>query len=88
LTPEEYLEFDRKAECKSEFLPARMRATVGPIRAHALVAANLVREVGNHIRRKSWEAYIGMWVGKERIGRDYVVVCDTPQFTMNQRRLC
>ena len=85
LTPEEYLEIERKAEFKSEYLSARTCAVGGAGRAHSLVIANLAREVGNQIRSSPGEAYPahmrvlipsnGMYIYP-----DFVVVCGKPEF--------
>ena len=57
LTPEEYLEIERKAEFKSEYYRGEMYAMAGAGRAHNLIVANLAREVGNQIRSRPCEAY-------------------------------
>lgn len=52
LTEAEYLDIERRAEFKSEFLDGEMFAMAGGSEAHSLIAANLVREVGNRLKGK------------------------------------
>ena len=45
LTPEEYLEIERKAEFKSEYLNGAMFAMAGARDGHVLIVTNLVIEL-------------------------------------------
>jgi Uma2 family endonuclease len=49
LTEAEYLEIERRAECKSEFLDGEMFAMSGGTRSHYLIASNLNRAIGNQL---------------------------------------
>ena len=57
LTPEEYLEIERRAERKSEYFEGEMFAMSGASRPHVLIVANLVRELGNRLDASPCEAY-------------------------------
>jgi Uma2 family endonuclease len=50
LSEAEYLAIERRAEFKSEFYDGEMFAMAGGSRAHSLIAANLVRELGNSLK--------------------------------------
>ena len=49
LTPEQYLEIERKAEHKSEYYQGEMFAMAGATFAHNLVVGNTVRELGQQL---------------------------------------
>jgi Uma2 family endonuclease len=57
LTTREYLELDRAAERKSEFLAGEMFAMAGASEAHNLIVANLVSEIRNQLRGKPCRVY-------------------------------
>ena len=57
LTPEQYLEIERKAEYKSQYWQGEMFAMSGASRFHNLLAVNLVRETSGQLRRRACEAY-------------------------------
>jgi Uma2 family endonuclease len=50
LTEAEYLEIERRAEFKSEFLDGEMFAMSGGTRSHSLIASNINRAIGNQLR--------------------------------------
>jgi Uma2 family endonuclease len=50
LTPQEYLARERAAEFRSEFFDGGIYAMAGGSAQHALLVANLVREIGNALR--------------------------------------
>lgn len=56
-TPEQYLEIERKAEFKSEYVNGEMIAMAGASREHILIVTNLVRELGNRLRTGTCETY-------------------------------
>ena len=85
LTPEQYLEIERKAEFKSEYYQGEMFAMSGARRAHNLIATNTVRELSQQLRKRPCEAYPGeMRVKAGSSGLytypDVVVVCGEPRF--------
>jgi Uma2 family endonuclease len=49
LTEAEYLEIERRAEFKSEFLDGEMFAMAGGTRSHSLIKCNLIRAIGNRL---------------------------------------
>jgi Uma2 family endonuclease len=46
LTPEQYLEIERKAEYKSEYYRGEMFAMAGARLAHNQLAAHILRDIG------------------------------------------
>ena len=75
LTPEQYLEIDRKAEFKSEYFQGEMFAMAGAPRAHNLIVGNLIRELSQQLRRRPCEAYpsdmrVRISEGSERISAE------------------
>src|SRR4051794_35877967 len=49
LTPEQYLEIERKAERKSEYYQGEMFAMAGASWTHGLIVANVVRDLGTQL---------------------------------------
>jgi len=52
LTPEQYLEIERKAETKSEYLRGAMYAMAGGSLTHSRIQNNLSREAGNALKQQ------------------------------------
>jgi len=89
LTPEQYLELERKAEFKSEYLQGEMFAMAGASEPHNLVVANLIRDLGQQLRRRPCRIYPSdMRVRVSATGLytypDVTVVCEPPQFADQQ----
>jgi Uma2 family endonuclease len=85
LTPEQYLEIERKAEYKSEYYQGEMFAMSGARRAHNLIAVNTVASLHRQLRGRPCEAYsTDMRVSVAANGLytypDIVIVCGEPQF--------
>jgi Uma2 family endonuclease len=85
LTPEQYLEIERKAEYKSEYFNGEMFAMSGARRKHNLIQTNLLSELGAQLRGRPCEAYPSdMRVRVSATGLytypDAVVVCGEPLF--------
>ena len=59
LSPEEYLELERKAETKSEYFRGEMFAMAGASRRHGLIVTNLVREISQRTRNRACTVYSG-----------------------------
>ena len=57
LTPQEYLEQERKAEIKNEYLGGDIFAMSGGSRQHNLIAAHVVGELDSQLRGRDCEAY-------------------------------
>ena len=85
ITPEEYLELERQAPFKSEYVNGEMFAMAGARENHALLVTNLVRELSQKLRRGPCRVYSSdMRVCVSPTGRytypDVVVTCQKPQF--------
>lgn len=90
LTPEQYLEIERKAEFKSEYYQGEMFAMAGAKWAHNLLVGNLVRELGQQLRSRPCAVCPSdMRVRVNTSGLytypDVVVVCGKPEFADDQR---
>lgn len=57
LTPEEYLNIERKSEVRSEFIDGRMFAMSGASRRHALITINLQGELWSQMKGRACEVY-------------------------------
>ncbi len=57
VTPEEYLEAEQAAERKSEYLNGEVFAMAGTTLRHNLIVTNLVRDLGNQLRRLPCKVY-------------------------------
>src|SRR5215203_93648 len=85
LTPEEYLEFERKSEIKHEYFNGEIFAMAGAKRRHNTISTNLGGLVWQHLKGKNCESYSrDMRVFVPETGLytypDLVVVCGEPQF--------
>ena len=85
LTPEQYLEIERKAEFKSEYYQGEMFAMGGAREGHNLIVLNLAAELRQQLRKSPCRAYVNdMRVRVNATGLytypDAVVVCGDPQF--------
>ncbi|HXR76984.1 MAG TPA: Uma2 family endonuclease [Bryobacteraceae bacterium] len=89
LTPEEYLEHERKAEYKSEYLRGEVFAMAGASPLHALIITNLVREFSQALRSRNCNVYSSdLRVRVRPTGLftypDVVVVCGAAEFADDQ----
>jgi Uma2 family endonuclease len=85
ITPEEYLELERKADYKSEYLHGEVFAMTGASRQHNLIGANISRTLGNQLLDRPCELYVNdMRVKVSASGLytypDVTVVCGEPKF--------
>jgi Uma2 family endonuclease len=85
LSPEEYLEIERKAEYKSEYYHGEMFAMSGVSRTHDRINVQLTFLIAQHLRGKRCEAFTAnMRVLAASSGlytyADLSVVCEEPQF--------
>lgn len=87
-TPEQYLEMERAADHRSEYVNGEILAMAGASREHNLIVTNLVREVSTCLRGRPCETYSNDMRVKISPGRytypDVVVACDRPQFLDGQ----
>jgi Uma2 family endonuclease len=85
LTPEEYLAAERKAETRSEFFGGEVFAMVGASKRHNLIAANIIRVLGNQLLERACNVYPSdMRVKVSATGKytypDVVVACEPELF--------
>ena len=85
LTPEQYLEIERKAEFKSEYFQGEMFAMSGAREPHILIVANAVASLHQQLRRGPCRPLSNdMRVRVTPTGLytypDVVIVCAKPQF--------
>ena len=90
LTPEEYLEIERRAAYKSEYCEGEMFALAGAPETHNLIAGNLFGGIHAQLRSRACRAYgSDMRVHVNATGLytypDVLVVCQKPQFLDGQR---
>src|ERR1019366_3535572 len=90
LTPEQYLEIERKAEFKSEYYQGEIFAMSGAREGHNLIVWNLAAELHRQLRAKPCRAYINdMRVRVNATGlytyRDAAAVGGEPQFLDENR---
>jgi len=57
LTPEEYLAFERKSEVRHEYFAGEVLAMVGASRRHNIIAANIIRVLGNQLLERPCNVY-------------------------------
>lgn len=55
LTPERYLEIERQAEFRSEYLRGEMFAMAGASFRHARIVSQISRELGMAVRGRNWD---------------------------------
>ena len=89
-TPEEYLEVERKADYKSEYLNGEIYAMGGTSPRHVLIVTNIASELRNQLKNRPCMVYstdLRVQVSPQGLYTypDVLVVCDTPQFS-DQRR--
>jgi Uma2 family endonuclease len=85
LTPEEYLEIERKAEFKSEYYQGEMFLMGGARQAHSVIVLNLAAEIRQQLRKRTGGAYVNdMRVRVSATGLytypDAVAFCGEPRF--------
>ncbi len=85
LSPEEYLALERKSEIKHEYFAGEMFAMVGASRRHNLIAANMIRVLGNQLLNRPCNVYPSdMRVKVRSTGKytypDVVVACEEELF--------
>ena len=86
LTPDQYLEIERKAETKSEYWQGVTFAMAGASREHNLLLTNLLAILHQQLRRRPCEVYpsdMRVWIPATGLYTypDVVAVCDDPRFT-------
>ena len=92
LTPEQYLEIERKADFRSEYYSGEMFAMAGATEPHILIVSNLVIELGLQLRKRPCRVYsTDMRVRVNAAGLytypDVVAICGEPRFADEKRDL-
>lgn len=90
LTPEQYLEIERKAEFKSEYFNGEMFAMAGAREAHNLIVANAVGELRQQFRSRPCRVYPSDMRVRVKPGGlftypDVIALCGEPRFIDDQR---
>lgn len=90
LTPQEYLELERRSETKHEFVNGEMFDMAGASRSHNLIVTNIVGELRSQLKGRRCEVYPNdMRVHIPDTGMytypDAVVACGTPRLTDDKR---
>ena len=90
LTPQEYLELERRSETKHEFVNGEMFDMAGASRSHNLIVTNIVRELSLQLKGRRCEVYPNdMRVHIPDTGMytypDAVVACGTPRMADDKR---
>ena len=85
LTAQEYLVIERASEIRSEYFRGEMFAMTGASRAHNLICANLIIEIGSLFKGRPCEVYQSdMRVRVSDTGLytypDVVAICGEPEF--------
>ncbi len=85
LTPEKYLAAERKAETRSEYFAGEVFAMVGAGKRHNLIAANIIRVLGNQLLERPCNVYPSdMRVKVSATGKytypDVVMACEPELF--------
>jgi Uma2 family endonuclease len=91
ITPDEYLALDRAAAERSEYIDGEVVAMAGGSREHSLIIGNLVRELGNQLKRRPCEVHpndLRVRVPSARLYTypDVVVICGEPVFEEDDQR--
>jgi Uma2 family endonuclease len=84
-TPEQYLEMERRADYRSEYLSGEIFAMAGATEAHNLIVTNLVGELRSRLRGRPCRTYpsdMKVEVGPSGLFTypDVSVVCGEPRF--------
>lgn len=85
LTPEEYLDIERNAECKSEYYNGEMFALAGASYVHNRITRNISKALGLQLKGTKCEEFQSDLKIKEKISGlftypDIVVICGEPEF--------
>ena len=89
-SPEEYLELEREAEFKSEYIDGYVVAMVGASEPHNLIVTNTVRELGTQLKGRDCRVYsndmrVDLREQKLFAYPDLVVVCGEPALSGERR---
>lgn len=84
-SPEEYLEFERTAEVRHEYLEGEIYAMAGESLAHSQICINIAAEMRRSLKGGSCQALspnMKVWAGTLGLYAypDLTIVCGTPEF--------
>ena len=90
LTPEEYLEQERKAEYRSEYFNGQLLAKTGSSADHCTIVGNIAVGIGQQFKKRTCEIFANMMRLKviktsSYFYPDVVAVCGKPQFEDNEQ---
>ena len=90
LTPQEYLEIERRAEYKSEYFDGEMFAMAGASRAHNQITTNVVGELHPQLKKRPCYVYandLRVKVSATELYTypDIVALCGPPRFEDHQK---
>ncbi len=90
-TPDEYLEFEREAEYKSEYIAGEVFAISGASYTHNIITSNINGEMRSQLRGGSCRAVgsdlrIQTGAAGPYFYPDAVVICGEPQFRSDRRQ--
>jgi len=90
ITPEEYLERERKAEFRSEYFRGRVTPMAGGTYEHSIIIGNLIRELSQGLRKMACtvsSSDVRLSIPSSRLYTypDVMVVCGDPAFVDNRR---
>ncbi len=85
LSPEEYLERERKAEFRSEYFHGEVIAMSGASRWHGRIVTNLIRDLSQQLRLRDCNVYsselrVSVRRAKAYVYPDIVVTCGQEEF--------
>jgi Uma2 family endonuclease len=84
MSEDEYLKRELVADIKHEYIDGQIYAMSGASNNHSRIAANMLREIGNHLKGKPCEAFMAdtkVKVGKDYFYPDVIVDCGTPSMS-------
>jgi Uma2 family endonuclease len=89
-TPEEYLELERKAEYRSQYVRGEIFAMSGASRAHGVIVMNFSGAFWQHLKGRPCEAYatdmrVRVSAARMYTYPDLTIVCGEPQFADDQK---
>jgi len=90
ITPEQYLEIDRRAERKSEYFDGEVFAMAGAPEAHNRIVWNVITRLGQQLAGRPCQGYpsdlrVRISATGQYVYPDVTVVCGEPQF-LDERR--
>jgi Uma2 family endonuclease len=90
ISPEQYLDFEREAETKNEYVDGQVVAMAGASERHNRLVANLIIALGSQLRGQSCRVYpsdlkVQMPGGRRYFYPDVSVICGPAEFVDEQQ---